>query len=107
MSSRSWTSSATRWACWRKADCWPRARWRPCAPRRKLWRPTLSVENGAAKLLEHKVRGVSLRTEDLTSGYQGSPVIHGVSISVDPGEVVSIVGPNGSGKSTLLKSVVG
>jgi branched-chain amino acid transport system ATP-binding protein len=67
----------------------------------------LSVESGAARLLEHKVQGVSLRTEGLTAGYQGSPVIHGVSISVDPGEVVSIVGPNGSGKSTLLKSVVG
>ena len=53
------------------------------------------------------VQGVSLRTEELTSGYQGSPVVHGVSISVDPGEVVSIVGPNGSGKSTLLKSIVG
>ena len=50
----------------------------------------MSVENGAAKLLEHKVRGVSLRTEDLTSGYQGSPVIHGVSISVDPGDIAIV-----------------
>jgi branched-chain amino acid transport system ATP-binding protein len=53
------------------------------------------------------VQGVSLRTAELTAGYDGSPVVHGVSISVDPGEVVSIVGPNGSGKSTLLKGVVG
>jgi ABC-type branched-subunit amino acid transport system ATPase component len=67
----------------------------------------LSVDSGPAKLGERDVRGVSLRTEDLTSGYQGSPVVHGVSISVEPGEVVSIVGPNGSGKSTLLKSIVG
>jgi ABC-type branched-subunit amino acid transport system ATPase component len=34
-------------------------------------------------------------------------VVHGVDISVAPGEVVSVVGPNGSGKSTLLKAVVG
>jgi ABC-type branched-subunit amino acid transport system ATPase component len=54
-----------------------------------------------------RVRGVSLRTEELTAGYGGSPVVHGVSISVQPGEIVSIVGPNGSGKSTLLKAIVG
>jgi ABC-type branched-subunit amino acid transport system ATPase component len=68
----------------------------------------LSVDTqGAAALLEQKVDGVSLHTRELTAGYQGSPVIHGLSISVEPGEVVSIVGPNGSGKSTLLKSIVG
>jgi ABC-type branched-subunit amino acid transport system ATPase component len=43
----------------------------------------------------------------VVAGYGGSPVLHGVSIRVEPGEVVSIVGPNGSGKSTLLKSLVG
>jgi branched-chain amino acid transport system ATP-binding protein len=53
------------------------------------------------------VQGIELRTIALTAGYGGSPVIHGISISVAPGEVVSIVGPNGSGKSTLLKSIVG
>jgi branched-chain amino acid transport system ATP-binding protein len=53
------------------------------------------------------VQGIALRTADLTAGYGGSPVIHGISISVAPGEVVSIVGPNGSGKSTLLKTIVG
>jgi ABC-type branched-subunit amino acid transport system ATPase component len=58
-------------------------------------------------LLEDRVEGIELRTEDLTAGYDRSPVIHGISISVGPGEIVSLVGPNGSGKSTLLKSIVG
>jgi ABC-type branched-subunit amino acid transport system ATPase component len=56
---------------------------------------------------ERRIKGASLRTESLTAGYGGSPIVHEISIEVRPGEIVSIVGPNGSGKSTLLKSIVG
>jgi len=49
----------------------------------------------------------SLRAEGVTAGYGGDPVIRAITVSADPGQVVSLVGPNGSGKSTLLKSLVG
>ncbi len=48
-----------------------------------------------------------LRAHDLSAGYDGRPVVHGVSVDVSLGQVVSVVGPNGSGKSTLLKAIVG
>ncbi len=51
--------------------------------------------------------GLPLRAAGITAGYGGDPVIRDITVSADPGEVVSLVGPNGSGKSTLLKSLVG
>jgi ABC-type branched-subunit amino acid transport system ATPase component len=56
---------------------------------------------------DRSVRGERIRAESVTAGYGGDPVIRGVSVLAEPGQVVSLVGPNGSGKSTLLKSMVG
>lgn len=47
-----------------------------------------------------EVRGVS-------SGYGEMEILHGVSIGVEPAEVVTLLGPNGAGKSTLLKTIFG
>jgi ABC-type branched-subunit amino acid transport system ATPase component len=48
-----------------------------------------------------------LTVRDVKAGYGDEDVLHGVSVDVPRGEVVSVIGPNGSGKSTLLKSIYG
>jgi ABC-type branched-subunit amino acid transport system ATPase component len=51
--------------------------------------------------------GILLEVTDLVVGYGRGDIVHGVSLNVTPGEIVTIVGPNGAGKSTLLKSIAG
>jgi len=48
-----------------------------------------------------------LEVSELESGYGKLTVLHGVSVRVAEGEVVSILGPNGAGKSTLMKTIAG
>jgi branched-chain amino acid transport system ATP-binding protein len=48
-----------------------------------------------------------LRIENIHAGYGKLEVLMGVSLSLNPGELVTIIGPNGAGKSTLLKVIAG
>ena len=48
-----------------------------------------------------------LATETLVKEYRGRRVVNGVSINVDPGEIVGLMGPNGAGKTTTFNMVVG
>jgi ABC-2 type transport system ATP-binding protein len=44
---------------------------------------------------------------DVTQHYGVRPVLRGISLRIEPGEVVTILGPNGMGKSTLLGVMAG
>ena len=50
---------------------------------------------------------MALEVEAIHTYYGESHVLHGISLRVDPGEVLAILGRNGMGKTTLIRSIVG
>ncbi len=48
-----------------------------------------------------------LRVEGIHAGYGKKEILHGITLEVNPGEVVLLAGANGAGKSTLLKVIAG
>jgi branched-chain amino acid transport system ATP-binding protein len=44
---------------------------------------------------------------DVHAGYDGVPVVFGVSLEVMPGELVAVVGANGAGKTTTMRTIAG
>ena len=48
---------------------------------------------------------MNLTINNLSFNYASFPILNDVNLTMDLGEVLSIVGPNGSGKSTLLKCI--
>ena len=50
---------------------------------------------------------LSLAISDLHAYYGDSHILHGVTLDVPAGEVVTIVGRNGAGKTTTLRSIMG
>jgi ABC-type branched-subunit amino acid transport system ATPase component len=48
-----------------------------------------------------------LAANTLRGGYGTIDILHGVSLEVRAGEIVSVIGPNGAGKSTAFKTIVG
>lgn len=48
-----------------------------------------------------------LEISDLITGYGSKHTLHGVSLSVSAGEIVTLIGSNGAGKSTTLRAISG
>lgn len=50
---------------------------------------------------------MKISAKDLEKQYKGRPVVRGVSLEVNQGEIVGLLGPNGAGKTTTFYMVTG
>ena len=50
---------------------------------------------------------MKLYTQNIRKSYKGRPVVNGVSVEVEQGEIVGLLGPNGAGKTTSFYMMVG
>jgi phospholipid/cholesterol/gamma-HCH transport system ATP-binding protein len=50
---------------------------------------------------------VQVTVRGLRKSFNGKPVLKGIDLQVEPGEIFVIMGPSGSGKSVLLKHIIG
>src|SRR6478736_2176425 len=52
-------------------------------------------------------QGMRLELDEVTLSYTGTPVVDGLSLTVQPGEILVLTGPSGCGKSTVLRALAG
>src|SRR6218665_2818771 len=56
---------------------------------------------------EEKKRGPALQVDGIEAGYGAMPVLRGLTLNVQHGEIVGVLCANGMGKSTLMKTLDG
>ena len=66
------------------------------------------VSSPGASIADRRPAGaVVLEIRELSAGYDNVPVLRGLSMTVNAGEVVALMGANGAGKTTTLRAVSG
>lgn len=79
----------------------------PPTPPSSSAEPTEPTESPGSRATPAPSGELVLEVRDLTVTYGAAQVLHGISLEVRQGEVVTIIGGNGAGKSTTLKTVSG
>jgi energy-coupling factor transport system ATP-binding protein len=69
--------------------------------------------NGSASKPAEQTQGSDqnrplVQFEDVTFGYEeNTPVLKGINLAINRGDVIAVLGPNGAGKTTLVKHAIG
>ena len=64
-------------------------------------------DSGPGRLPRQGDAMIALRAEAIQTYYGKSHILHGVSLEVREGEIVTLLGRNGAGKTTTLRSLIG
>jgi sulfate-transporting ATPase len=87
---------------------WVGTKLRLVKPVNKTSEPSSKVAlQGPAEATQVRVTPKGLRVTDLTVAFGGVVAVDGLSLEVNPGEIVGLIGPNGAGKSTAIDAITG